>query len=206
MTTPARIGSYRNLIKQNSDRYGPVAWAVIYQADVRARMEHTERTRKLGEAKLLESQSLGGQHAFDPKTVWEWVRATCVLAPKVGRKSTFGASQDHHSGQPAGWRRPDWHDWLNSPFEASIHKFFGNLNVRNFVLLTTNRRSMNLCRRGQDGTCQETDCWDRCIRNGGEVHLSLGTRSQLFRVRRQWKNKQERETAVATFRSCPRRL
>lgn len=46
---PARLDSYKRLHRRCHERYGPQIWAVLYQADVRAWLEHAERVRRRGQ-------------------------------------------------------------------------------------------------------------------------------------------------------------
>lgn len=65
------LDSYRNLIYGYWTRYGPTVWLVLYQSDVRARMEHMERTRRTG-MKLHAASAPTGEFIFDPTRPWEW--------------------------------------------------------------------------------------------------------------------------------------
>ena len=46
--TPARLDAYEKHIRNYHERYGRGCWALIYQADVRARLENSERLRRVG--------------------------------------------------------------------------------------------------------------------------------------------------------------
>eukprot|EP00959_Pyramimonas_sp_CCMP1952_P062706 1311004-Pyramimonas_sp.AAC.1 len=47
--TPARLDAYEKHIRHYHERYGRDQWAIIYQADVRARLELSERLRRRGQ-------------------------------------------------------------------------------------------------------------------------------------------------------------
>lgn len=70
---PARLDRYEKTIRAYSERYGKACWAIIYQADVRARLEHVERLRRRGEQEYTAAQSAGLTHPFEPATPWNWV-------------------------------------------------------------------------------------------------------------------------------------
>ena len=48
--SPARLDSYEHHIRSYHERYGRGCWALLYQADVRARLELAERLRRQGKA------------------------------------------------------------------------------------------------------------------------------------------------------------
>ncbi len=58
------LDRYCDMIKLHSHRYGPKVWIIVYQADVRARLEHIERMRRKG-IKLLSADAFTGELIFD---------------------------------------------------------------------------------------------------------------------------------------------
>ena len=68
---PARLDRYE--FRAYSERYGKACWAIIYQADVRARLEHVERLRRRGEQEHATAQAAGLAHQYEPATPWNWV-------------------------------------------------------------------------------------------------------------------------------------
>jgi hypothetical protein len=64
---------YRGRIADLHKRFGPGAWALIYQADVRMRSEHQERIRRHGEEERAQALAAGGSHAYDPADPWGWI-------------------------------------------------------------------------------------------------------------------------------------
>ena len=50
LLTPARVDAYIDVVKSYNTRYSHSCWHLVYQADVRMRLEHTERVRRRGEA------------------------------------------------------------------------------------------------------------------------------------------------------------
>ena len=61
------------MIKRYHDRYSASVWAIIYQADVRARLELSERLRRRGESEHQRAQASGLAHTFNPAAPWDWV-------------------------------------------------------------------------------------------------------------------------------------
>ena len=71
--SPARLDGYEHHIRSYHERYGRGCWALLYQADVRARLELAERLRRQGKEDRDNAIAAGGTHGFDPKKPWEWV-------------------------------------------------------------------------------------------------------------------------------------
>ena len=66
------LDQYHDLIQRYYQRYGPSVWLILYQADVRARMDHMERMRRQG-AKLHATGSVyTSTHVFVPARPWDW--------------------------------------------------------------------------------------------------------------------------------------
>lgn len=71
--TPSKLDAYEKLIRGYHDRYGKLCWPLIYQADVRARLEHVERIRRRGQEAYEVARAAGLAHQFDPALPWAWV-------------------------------------------------------------------------------------------------------------------------------------
>jgi hypothetical protein len=72
------------LIYTYHSRYGPAVWLLLYQADVRARLEQLERVRRRG----LAAASAGlpaGEVPFDRARPWEWSLRELVADNKFWR-------------------------------------------------------------------------------------------------------------------------
>ena len=63
---------YDAVIKEYQHRYGPELWALLYQADVRCRLEHMECTRIVAIADRVTAQAAGQSHAYNPDKPWEY--------------------------------------------------------------------------------------------------------------------------------------
>ena len=70
--TPSKLDNEKT-IRHFSERYGKSCWPIIYQADVRARLEHAARLRRMGQEAHDRAQHAGLNHHFDPTKPWEWV-------------------------------------------------------------------------------------------------------------------------------------
>ncbi len=58
-------------------RYGPKVGVIVYQADVRARLEHLERMKRKG-LKLMPAGVATGERQFDGSRPWDWSLAEVV--------------------------------------------------------------------------------------------------------------------------------
>ena len=77
--SPARLDAYKDKIDDYNTKYGSQMWSLIYQADMRARQEQTERLRRKGVTEHNEASQSGKPHPFDSDRPWEWVFHTLVL-------------------------------------------------------------------------------------------------------------------------------
>ena len=66
---------YGRLISTYSERYGSLTWPLLYQCDVRCRLEHMERLRRVLERKFVDATARGQAPSvqFDPKHPWDSV-------------------------------------------------------------------------------------------------------------------------------------
>jgi hypothetical protein len=68
---PVYLDQYSDLIKRYSERYSASVWPLIYQSDVRARLEQTERLRRLG-ASLPDDPAARCRFVADKPWNWVW--------------------------------------------------------------------------------------------------------------------------------------
>lgn len=72
--TPAKLDAYEKVLRGFHDRYRKLCWPLIYQADVRARLEQSERARRRGQQAYDTARAAGLNHEFQPNMPWEWAR------------------------------------------------------------------------------------------------------------------------------------
>ena len=68
----SRLDAYRKKIKAYALRY-PGCWALIYQVDVRTRLEHSIRVKRNGAEEKEKADSLTHHHEYNADRPWEWV-------------------------------------------------------------------------------------------------------------------------------------
>lgn len=66
------LNMYRTQIERLHDRYGPKVWAIVYQADVRFRLELLERVKRECAAEHNVALGNGSSTPFDPKRPWNY--------------------------------------------------------------------------------------------------------------------------------------
>ena len=124
---------YSRLISTYAERYGSLTWPLLYQCDVRCRLEHMERLRRVLERKFVDATARGQAPSlhFDPKHPWDLVwTAACedfgfwhvqfeepalIILTKSGRLSDIitgeapiehsSQSSSHQPAQPEAKRR-----------------------------------------------------------------------------------------------------
>ena len=71
------LQKYRAHIERMAERYGARVWSVIYQADVRCRLEHMERIRRTLQNDHDKAKQAGGTTDFDEARPWNlvWMKA-----------------------------------------------------------------------------------------------------------------------------------
>ena len=101
--SPARLDAYEKHIRNYHERYGRDCWALIYQADVRSRLENCERLRRIGKDEHDKAKKAGGSHDFDTAAPWEWVwNALIDLRARGARLARPGQDGEDGEGRPRG--------------------------------------------------------------------------------------------------------
>lgn len=72
------LQKYREKIEKYHDRYGEKIWAVLYQADVRCRLELMERTKRNLAARHDAAVQQGSTTSYDPQRPWNLVWQTVI--------------------------------------------------------------------------------------------------------------------------------
>ena len=180
--TPAKLDRYEKLIRGYSDRYGRECWPIIYQADVRARLEHAERVRRQGHDAYETAQRAGLTHPYDPAKPWDWVWQQmsmeilgfwqkevvepCMLY--LSKASTLRTLVDDDA--PVHGTSAD-----SSGSAARPAKRARGPDIREHMIgddgnYSHNRRGVELCRLFQSGECLEKDSRGNCARNSSRRH------------------------------------
>jgi hypothetical protein len=69
---------YKTMIERFHDKYGEKVWSVIYQGDVRCRLENMPRIKRIAQAAHDKTTSTGSTTNYDPARPWNhmWLKAT----------------------------------------------------------------------------------------------------------------------------------
>ena len=173
---------YKETIKQYWTRYGSESWHLIYQVDVRTRLEKFERTRRKAEVAKEEATRHGGGHSFDPGQPWQWVLDDVIddaqwwrqelEEPALWLKNKVASRAEVLDGdtpiasaqsQSSTKRKASEYDFVSNRFKS--HRTTGDGSR-----LTHNRRNVKLCEQYQKGQCDWTVGGDKCGYRRGEAH------------------------------------
>jgi hypothetical protein len=129
---------------------------------VRARLEHAERLRRMGQEAYERAQQAGLNHQLNPQKPWEWVWGELTEVITTSTRSM--PSQPSQAARPSKRARgPDIRE----------HKVGEDGNY------THNRRGVELCRMFQPGECTEKDARGYCAKNGNRRHQCSKCLSEL---------------------------
>lgn len=147
---PARLESYKKLFQRYHDRYRPQIGAILDQADVRARLEHTERVRRRGQDEHDATAQNNGFHPFDLEHSWNWVygqlaeHGHAFLAPRglLARSGRLAQMVDQDSPvtdrppakRPAPAHQPHEEPRRHSSAVVRQHTFIGARGARALAL------------------------------------------------------------------------
>ena len=199
--SPARLDNYEKQIRRLSLRYGKFSWALIYQADVRARLEHTERLLRIAKEERAKALALGNAHDLDLNKPWDhvwkmlvddvafWQREVIepalqlsVRAASLGQVIDQDAPVLSSAGSiatprlPAGPEVPAPKGAAKRARTERVHKVGEDGN------LTHNRKGAELCRGYQTGECTECDARGFCSRNPRRRHQCARCLSEFHGV------------------------
>ena len=163
----------------------PECLAPHFQGDVRARQEHLERCRRIGQEASDKAHGASANHHFDPSQPWEWcfnylcedygfwkerLEDPCSFVINRIRSLDSLVDDDVIIGQmPFGssshWepaRRPA--TGVQPP--SKKQRQHGDTKQHNFGAdghMLTNRRGVPLCSGFQTGSCLQADRWNKCM-------------------------------------------
>jgi hypothetical protein len=181
--TPSTCDNYKKKIGNYIERYGDNCWAIIYQADVRTRLEQAERTKRRLLSEKVKADSLGKVHDYDPSKPWEGVYAELIkesdwwreqledpcmlLISKVKRQNDFVEGDASVSGHQETRKRTTTAEQSSPGKSPKKVKNAHNVTDNAF---TTNRDNLRICPGFQDGSCSGTDRNGRCRADGVSTH------------------------------------
>ena len=187
--TPSVCDHWMKNIAEYARRYGPSVWPMIYQAEVRARLEHLERVRRAGQQAHDGAIKAGGTTDFDPAHPWEWAFRRCaddvlfwrreLEEPALLVRSHVGKVKDHveqdaivDGGRRARDSSPPRDDrgFKRQSETKHLQKHEKKHSIDGNGLLTTNRRGIPLCSGFQAGQCESRGTSIVCPADRAKVH------------------------------------
>ena len=187
---------YKTMVERFHDKYGERVWSVIYQGDVRCRLENMPRLKRVAQAAHDKSTRAGGTTDFDPKRPWNyvWLKAVedqefwreevtdpCFLIlTKIASKeevvlgdaptnSTRGNPREAAPG-PARIAPPPQAQQGMRPRNASRS---GRLNNTEDGKYVTNRTGHKICIGYNEERCNQTSQGIWCSQQWDTVHQCL---------------------------------
>jgi hypothetical protein len=177
---PSTLDGYHNLIEKYATRYGPDAWAVVYQADVRMRLEAMERWRRTGVREEAEAKKAGGVHPYSPDRPWNWVfiKATADVQfwhDEVEQPSILVAAKANTVSEFVEDAPPRAHGKSKAPPGTGAERPAKEMKqhlVGSDGKLYANRRGTRLCASFQTGECSDTRAGPGavCAKDSRHVH------------------------------------
>jgi hypothetical protein len=171
----SKIEAYKKKIKGYVTKFGEGVWLVIYQADVRFRMEHLLTLRRRGADEADAAARAGGIHEYDPNRPWDWcmkkglddfhfwkdtledpallIRTrTSTLSALAGNDTPIdGKHIEEANSQVSNFGPPVKKQKLQH--EVRTPKNAHNVENGQYV---TNRKGKKLCQAFQSGSCTHT--------------------------------------------------
>ena len=198
----ATLDNYMKHIVNFARLYGPKVWALIYQADVRARLEHVERIRRRGQVEADTAKAANGVHPFDASKPWDWSykaltedfrfwkreledQAVLILAHiEVLDHSLEGDAEverlTYKKAPPAAGERGGVQQGAEPPKKKQRNiKHTERQHIQDSSgLMSANRNGTPLCDKFQLGSCKPAIRGNRCPDNLDLVHQCASCLSQ----------------------------
>ena len=186
------LDAYRDLMALYNRRYGKDSWVILYQADVRARLEHIERVRRWGLQEHRSAQALGQAHPFDPAKPWEWsLRAVVddnnywrreleepaiLVLARAAKMATMvdgdaPVANSHSAAAASVPAAPMASGGSSSRPKAGARTRPPKVHVVDSQgHFTQNRRGFKLCAAFQQNQCEAAGPYNKCPRDSSAVH------------------------------------
>eukprot|EP00971_Amphidinium_carterae_P337282 6474019-Amphidinium_carterae.2 len=176
--SPARLEAYREHIRRYAERFGHPCWPIIYQSDVRARLEHVVRLRRQAEESHDQLRLVGSPSPYDASKPWE------VVFDMLVRDIPFWKVELEDAAMLILTKSNSLHSMLgdDAPIQATANKRVADEEPRARATakpkmapgsrqhnlhpdtgdLRTNRRGVPLCEAFNRGECTATTLDNRC--------------------------------------------
>ena len=171
------VQMYKSKIELLHARYGESrVWALLYQSDTRARLEHMPRMRLKLHQQFVEAKALGTTTAFDETGPWnlamqaicnddkfwgqEFVEPALIVLSEAKNVGSVTSDDAKVSGAKPGKDQPSATTALSIPPEPTVRPRYANRTgrVHDMVdgLYRSNRTGFQLCSEFNSGACTNT--------------------------------------------------
>jgi len=191
--TPSTCDHWAKMVVGYARTYGPALWPLVYQAEVRARLEHLERVRRTGAAEQAAAASTGGTHAYDPKSPWEWSLRKCAddviywrreledpamlakvqiarMSDKLGSDAPVEQSSTSSGTRAVAGLAADTDRSAPPPKRLKPSVSNKHHSTDDSGNLTCNRKGYPLCGTFQSGNCEYRKYTIACPKDNSRVH------------------------------------
>ena len=180
--TAERLDAYGEHVRKMAIRFGAICWWLVYQADVKMRLEQFERLRRIAEA-LHSAATVAGTHSdFNPAKPWDTVFCMAVqsrefwsehvhepallflshvksrgsLEEDMGTAPIHTVEQESTPGR--GSKRPRSSAWDNVRDFSPVKTSFEDRSSQSNGKFTHNRKGGQICFAFNDGQCTRDKC------------------------------------------------
>ena len=187
---------YKDIVDEFYRTYGPACWALIYQVDVRTRLEYTVQLKREAEEEREEWIKKGLVHDFNPEQPWEYVfdyligdkskeywrseiKDKCLLIKADAAKVEDYIEDDAKIAQPPP--PPAILDAApvtrRGPKRALAIEDRSNewemppVGPAPVAPVLMNKKGQLICPDFQKGLCAGTDGMSRCLKDGKSLHI-----------------------------------
>ena len=183
---------YKSMIERYHDKYGEKVWSVIYQGDVRCRLENMPRIKRIAQAAYDKAVSAGNSSDYDPARPWNhvWLKApedlefwrkevvdpSFLILTKIANKDEILQGDATTNSSKGGPREtaPNASRIAEQAQSSSMRprntSRTGRLNNVENGRYTTNRTGYKICAGYNDDKCTQASQGIWCTQSWDTVH------------------------------------
>ena len=190
--------AYKDIIDDFHRTYGPACWALIYQVDVRTRLEYSVQLKREAEDEREEWLKKGLVHDFNPEQPWEYVfdyltsdkakeywrteiKDKCLLIKADAAKVEDYIDDDAKIAMPPAPPTPAILDQAPLTHRRGKRTLAIEDKSNEWEMpavgpapispVLMNKKGQLICPDFQKGLCAGTDGMSRCLKDGKSLHI-----------------------------------